>query len=59
MIFGYNKEEKQRMERNYEITEVETKVKNIFNEEDEKMVDHLLHKMLGLSDDVELDDIWF
>ena len=43
------------MERNYEITEVETKVKNIFNEEDEKMVDHLLHKMLGLSDDVELD----
>ena len=47
------------MERNYEITEVETKVKNIFNEEDEKMVDHLLHKMLGLSDDVELDDIWF
>lgn len=44
------------MERHYEITESTQVVKNIFNEEDEKMFDHLLHKMLGLSDDVELDD---
>lgn len=44
------------MERNFEITEQETKVKNIFNKEDEKMVEHLIRKMLGLSDDIELDD---
>nr|DAE47584.1 MAG TPA: GTP cyclohydrolase I [Bacteriophage sp.] len=44
------------MERHYEITDSETIVKNIFNEEDIKMFDHLLHKMLGFSDDIELDD---
>lgn len=44
------------MQRNYEVTEQEVVTKNIFNKEDEKMVDHLIHKMLGLSDDVELDD---
>lgn len=44
------------MERNFEITETETVVKNIFNEEDERMVEHLLRKMLGLGADVELDD---
>lgn len=44
------------MERKFEITEQETKVKNIFNKEDEQMVEHLIRKMLGLSDDIELDD---
>lgn len=44
------------MERYYEITEQEVLTKNIFNIEDEKMIDHLIHKMLGISDDVELDD---
>ena len=44
------------MERFFDITEKETVVKNIFNEEDEKMVEHLLRKMLGLPKDVELDD---
>lgn len=44
------------MERKFEITEQETKVKNIFNKEDEQMIEHLIRKMLGLSDDIELDD---
>lgn len=44
------------MERHYEITEQTTFVKNIFNKEDEKMVEHLLRKMIGVGDDVELDD---
>jgi GTP cyclohydrolase I len=44
------------MERNYKITEKEVVTKNIFNEKDEKMVNHLIHKMLGLDDSVELDD---
>lgn len=44
------------MNRLFEATEQETRVKNIFNEEDEKMVEHLLRKMLGLSADIELDD---
>ncbi len=44
------------MERNYKITEKEIVTKNIFNEKDEKMVNHLIHKMLGLDDSVELDD---
>lgn len=43
------------MERKYTITEAVTTTKNIFNEEDEKMMEHLIRKMLGLSDDVELD----
>lgn len=44
------------MERHYEVTEQEVVTKNIFNKEDEKMVDHLIHKMIGLPDNVELDD---
>mgnify|MGYP002624570269 FL=1 len=44
------------MQRTYEITEQEVSTKNIFNREDERMVEHLLRKMLGLSADVELDD---
>ena len=44
------------MKRNFEVTESTTTVKNIFNAEDEKMVEHLLRKMLGLGEDVELDD---
>ena len=44
------------MERKYEITEVHASTKNIFNQEDEKMVEHLIRKMLGLSEDAELDD---
>ena len=44
------------MERKFENTEVKTVVTNIFNDEDEKMVEHLLRKMLGLSEDIELDD---
>ena len=44
------------MERHYEITEQEILTKNIFNEEDEKMMSHLIHKALGLSDDIELDN---
>lgn len=44
------------MERKYEATESVTTVKNIFNSEDEKMVEHLIRKMLGLSEDAELDD---
>ena len=43
------------LNRNYDITEKEIITKNIFNEEDEKMVDHLIHKMLGLDDSTELD----
>lgn len=44
------------MKRSFENTETKTVVTNIFNKEDEKMVEHLLRKMLGLSEDVELDD---
>lgn len=44
------------MERKYEITESVTTTKNIFNSEDEKMVEHLIRKMLGLAEDAELDD---
>lgn len=44
------------MERKYEITESVTTTKNIFNQEDEKMVAHLLRKMLGIPENVELDD---
>lgn len=44
------------MKRNYEVTEEAVTTKNIFNKEDEKMVEHLLRKMLGLGEDVELDD---
>lgn len=44
------------MKRNYEVTESVTTVKNIFNKEDEKMMEHLIRKMLGLSEDAELDD---
>lgn len=44
------------MERKYEITESVTSAKNIFNQEDEKMVEHLIRKMLGLPEDAVLDD---
>ena len=44
------------MNRSFENTETKTVVTNIFNKEDEKMVEHLLRKMLGLSENVELDD---
>lgn len=44
------------MKRTFEVTEECSVIKNIFNEDDEKMVEHLLRKMLGLSKDVELDD---
>lgn len=44
------------MKRNYEVTEQVTTVKNIFNKEDEAMVEHLIRKMLGLGPDAELDD---
>lgn len=43
------------MKRNYTLTEQETVTKNIFDAEDEKMVEHLIRKMLGLGPDVELD----
>lgn len=42
------------IERNYEITEKEEIVKNIFNEEDEKMFEHLLKKTMGLKDEDKL-----
>lgn len=42
--------------REYTITESETKVKNIFNVEDEKMIEHLLKKIMGLSDNEDLPD---
>lgn len=44
------------MERKYEITETETVTKNIFDASDEAAVEHLIRKMLGLSEDEELDD---
>jgi len=44
------------LERKYEITEQQVTTKNIFNKEDEKMVEHLIRKMLGLSEDEKLDD---
>ena len=42
------------MKRNFEVTEKKEVVTNIFNKEDEKMVEHLLRKMLGLS---EVEDL--
>lgn len=44
------------MERKYEITETAVTTKNIFNQDDEAAVEHLIRKMLGLSEDAELDD---
>lgn len=44
------------MKRKYEITEQVPVTKNIFSAEDEKMVEHLIRKMLGISEDEELDD---
>ncbi len=44
------------MKRKYEITEQVSVTKNIFSAEDEKMVEHLIRKMLGISEDEELDD---
>lgn len=44
------------MKRNYEITEQVTTTKSIFNADDERMVEHLIRKMLGLSADEVLDD---
>lgn len=44
------------MKRKYEITEQVSVTKNIFDAEDEKMVEHLIRKMLGISEDEELDD---
>ena len=44
------------MKRNYVVTESETITKSIFSKEDEKMVEHLLRKMLGIPENVELDD---
>lgn len=43
------------MKRSFEITEKDEIVKNIFNKEDGKMVEHLLRKMIGLPEDLELD----
>lgn len=44
------------MKRTFQTTETKTITTNIFNEEDERMVEHLLRKMIGVDDDVELDD---
>ena len=44
------------MKRIFENTETKTVVTNIFNKEDEKMVEHLLRKMLGLGVDL---DTWY
>jgi len=44
------------LKRKYEITEQVSVTKNIFNAEDEKMVEHLIRKMLGISENEELDD---
>lgn len=44
------------MERNYTVTESKTITSNIFDANDEKMVEHLIRKMLGLSEDEKLDD---
>lgn len=44
------------MKRSFEETEKKTIVTNIFNKEDEKMIEHILRKMLGLDESVELDD---
>lgn len=40
----------------FEITEQEVEVKNIFNKEDENMFAHLLKKCMGLTDEDELPD---
>jgi GTP cyclohydrolase I len=44
------------MKRVFENTETKTVVTNIFNKDDEKMIEHLLRKMIGVGEDVELDD---
>lgn len=44
------------MKRTFNPTETKTIVTNIFDKDDEKMIEHLLRKMLGLGEDVELDD---
>lgn len=44
------------MKRSFEVTEKKETITNIFNKEDEKMVEHLLRKMIGVGEDVELDD---
>ena len=44
------------MKRNYTPTETEVIIKSIFDKDDEKMVEHLIRKMLGISEDEELDD---
>ena len=41
---------------NYENTETEIEVKNIFNKEDEAMFAHLLKKTMGLTDEEELPE---
>ncbi len=44
------------MERKYTVTESTTITSNIFDASDEKMVEHLIRKMLGIGPEVELDD---
>lgn len=44
------------MKRNYTVTESKVITSNIFDACDEKMVEHLIRKMLGLPEDAELDD---
>lgn len=44
------------MERKYTITEQQVVTKNIFDKSDEAAVERLIRKMLGLPEDVELDD---
>lgn len=44
----------QEITHNFSITEKEVIVKNIFNEEDEKMFAHLLKKTMGLTDEQDL-----
>lgn len=40
----------------YEPTETSTKIKNIFNEQDEAMIAHLLKKCMGMTDEDSLPD---
>ena len=44
------------MKRNYTVTESKVITSNIFDDNDAKMVEHLIRKMLGLSEDEKLDD---
>lgn len=44
------------MKRSFKVTESKETVVNIFDSEDEKMVEHLLRKMIGVPEDLELDD---